>query len=271
MTTENAFQKLLQFFLLPKIQRAEKKIGYKLVFHNLPERFIDGWVSWDETATWKKFGLNIDTGLNYWTIGKPDHGVSARYDRNAPEYQSWLGGYLIKLASGQPWTKEDHFKLAIADQNSWLRTDGDPKPLTTTEGWDFISDGPITIGEYSGTLHEFGCTTHADMDNDYRAMRLRLESFGMAALMNASNPNLRIQGRALVPHSSDNAYELIKLRGYIAIFDIEKDIKLVLYGNGAMVKNGDVETDAFITLKDDLLKAMQSSEVVRINHTTSAW
>ncbi|SRR6266481_6608660 len=260
---ENLLQKLIQLIYAPKLRKTEAGIGYKLAFRNIPDRFINGWVSYDETATWKKFGLDLEMGMNYWTIGKAAHGVSSRYERETPEYQSWLGGYLVKLGSRQTWTPEDHFKLAIADQNSWLRSYGDPKPVTTTEGWKFIPVDTIRLGQFSGTLYEFGCITDSDVGNRDNTLKLRLEDIAIASLFNLSNPNLHVRGGEMRPKISASAYEKLKLHGYIAIFDIEDNIKVVLYGNGAIVHNQAGDTDTFETLKNDLRQAMQLCEIVK--------
>ena len=260
---EQILQKLVQFIFLPKIRKAEKYIGHKLVFGYIPDKYIQGWVSWDETKTWQKYGLKLEKGINYWTIGKIIKGDSSRYDRRDPEYESWLGGYVVKLAANEKWSMEDHFKLAIADQNSWLKTFGDPKPMTTMKNWKFAPVGPIENGPYSGTLFEGGCTTHSDVGSGYNSM-LKFVSLCIAALFNSSNPNLRLKGKMMRPLKHVNSYETLGLDGYVALFDIEERVKVVLYGNGAMVHKKKIDTDTFLALKDDLLKAMQACKIVKV-------
>jgi hypothetical protein len=260
---EKILQKFAQFIFIPKVQRAEKEIGHKLIFRHIPEDFINGWVAWDETDTWQKFGIDLEVGVNYWTMGKIIGGASSRFDRNDPEYQSWLGGYLVKLVSKQDWSVQDHFKLAIADQNSWLRSYGDPKPKTSIEGWKFVPVDVIQSGKYSGTLYEAGCTTDSDVGEGYKKIRPRLESLVIAALFNFSNPSLHLKGRMIRPIRSINPYEVLKLRGYLAIFDVEERVKVVLYGVGAIIPKKEGDVDEFLALKNDLLKAMRSCEIVR--------
>jgi hypothetical protein len=130
--------------------------------------------------------------------------------------------------------------------------------MTTIEGYEFTPLEVIRIGQYSGTLYEMGCTTHSDVGGGYKAVKLRLVSIVMAILFNLSNPSLRLKGSALRPKVSGNSYEMLELRGYIAIFDVEKKVKVVLYGNGAVIPKGEGDTDTFITLKNDLLEAIQS-------------
>lgn len=254
------FAKLVNFILAKKLHKFENKIGYTLHFKNIPDRFINGIVEWDMTNAFKKFGINIEEGSDYWTMGNIVKGISSRFDRNAPEYQSWLGGYLVKLTTKQEWTVQDHFKLAIADQNSWLHTYGDPNPMTTIEGCEFTKVGVINAGSYSGTLYEGGCITHSDVGSGSRSLKLNLESDVIADLFNLSNPKLNIKGSMLRPPLLNTGNETLKLHGYIGIFDVEENIKVVLYGNGAVVD----QTDTFDIIKYDLLKAMQSCEIVKI-------
>lgn len=97
------FQKLVQLFYLPKLRRLEKEIGCNLVFHSIPDRYISAIMSCNMTGTWKNFSLNVEKGLNHFTMGGVANGMSSHFDRNAPEYQSWLGGYTVKLSSDKPW------------------------------------------------------------------------------------------------------------------------------------------------------------------------
>jgi hypothetical protein len=142
------YQKLIQYIYPPKLKKLEKEIGCKLVFQTIPDQYINAIMSCEMTKTWKSFGLEIEKGLNYFTMGKVVERISSRFDRNAMEYQSWLGGYIIKITSEKQWSVEDYFQLAIADQNSWLRWYGDPKPSTTIDGFKPIEIVKIQAGKY---------------------------------------------------------------------------------------------------------------------------
>jgi hypothetical protein len=262
--SKTILQKLTKYVFKPKLQKSENTIGYKLYFRNIPERFVNGLVEWDLTETFKKFGLNVEEGLDYWTLGHIVNGISSRFDRNMSEYQSWLGGYIIKLPFKQSWTVEDHFKLAIADQNNWLHTYGDVSPMTTIEGYKFKKLGAITSGQNSGILYQGECVTHSDVGRGKKSIKFDFETDVMADLFNLSNPELKIEGKMLRSQASDQSYEILKLRGYIAIFNVEENIKVVLYGNGAIVSQKDGDIDTFEIIKGDILKAMQSCEIVKI-------
>lgn len=255
------FQKLAQYIYLPKLRKLEKEIGYMLVFNYIPNRYIPAVMLCNMTRTWKSFGLNVDKGLNHFTMGGVANGMSSRFDRTAPQYQSWLGGYTVKTSSDKPWDFAEHFKLAIADQNSWLRRFGDPNPRTTIEGWKLAEIDKIQLGQYSGTLYEFGCTTHSDVGANHRTPKLLFGIYGMAALYNLANSSLALKPNDFLPKGSDHPHETLDLKGYIAIFDLAPKVKTVLYGCG-VTNNNTFTSDTFEILKEDLLKAMKSCEIV---------
>jgi hypothetical protein len=255
------------FIFLPHIRKVERRIGYKLVFRDIPPRFINGVVPWDMTALWRGFGLNIEAGANYWTIGNIVNGISTRYDRNAPQYQAWLGGYTVKLPPGSSWKPEDHLNLAIADQNSWLTHHGDPHPVSNVEGWGFTRIGDIRAGKDSGTLYESGAISHSDVGNGYGKAwpYFHLASLVMAALMNIARPGLKIKGEMMRPRrASDHSYEDLKLRAYFAIFELENNTHVILYGNGAIVPGKEGDIDTLPVIKEDLLRAMGACEIVEV-------
>jgi hypothetical protein len=254
-------EKLLEKFgcdiYLSKFKKLERAIGCKLIFHKIPDHYINGCVRWDMTETWKRSRLKIERGANYFTMGRIENGSSSRFDKNAPEYQSWLGGYTVRITSKQEWTIKDHFKLAIADQNSWLKLYGDPSPMTSDEGWKFTTVDEMEISGYSGMLYEGGCTTHSDVGSGHHTMKLRLICDWMATIFNLSNPKLKLRGESLRPKTADGSYETVALRGYIAIFNIGENSKAILYANGT--------TDTFLTLKEDLLDAMRAIEIIKVS------
>lgn len=256
---EMILEKMLRYFYLPRLNVLEHEIGYKLVFHNIPADYINGWVSCDMTKTWQKSGLEIEKGANYFTVGHVLHNESSRFDPNSLEYQSWLGGYTLKLKSPQSWTIEEHFKLAIADQNSWLKWYGNPRPTTRTDGWNFTDAGRIQVGQYSGNLYEGGCTTFSDVGIGYKSIKLRLVSVWLAALFNLSNPNLNMSGNELRPQMISKSYEGLNLHGYIAILDLPENVKVVLYGNGFINKTK--HADTFMALKNSFLNSMKSWDI----------
>ena len=120
--------------------------------------------------------------------------------------------------------------------------------------------GKIEVGQYSGRLYEGGCTTHSDVGAGYKTIKLKLVSVFLAVLFNLSNSSLKLKSRALRPQTGENPYESLKLRGYIAILDMEKNVKIVFYGNGFIDEEKNIDT--FERLKDSLLTAIKSCEIV---------
>ena len=110
-------------------------------------------------------------------------------------------------------------------------------------------------------IPEGGCTTHSDVGNSYNFLKLYFASIGMAALFNHSNPHLYLRSKALKPSWAKISYETIKLRGYIAIFDIGENIKVVLYGNGIIISKKDGDIDTFEILRESLLGAIKSCDI----------
>lgn len=253
----NILKKIVEVFYIPRFKKIEEEIGFKIGYKRISNIFIDGLVVCDMTNTWKKFGLKIEKGANYFTMGRVVDGVSTRFDPKAQEYQSWLGGYTVKLEGSQEWTPKDHFRFAIADQNSWLKNwYGDPTPVTTIEGWELIPIDNIKIGQYVGKLYQFGCTTDDDVGVGYKTKKLHIASMWMAALFNISNSNLKLKGNELRPKVSDNKYERLKLLGYIAIFDIKPMIKIVLYANGT--------ENTFDNIKTELINSIKSCDIIEV-------
>ncbi len=257
-------EKFLKVFYLPKLRKLDKEIGCEVVFGKIPDEYINGIVHCDMTKTWKDVGLNIEKGSNYFTIGRVEKGDSSRFDKNSIEYQSWLGAYTVKLGSGENWNARDHFRLAIADQNSWLRWYGDPHPMTSIEDWNLNKVGEVKVGDHTGELFEFGCTTHSDEGKGFHSLKLFFASIWLAAEFNLSNPKLHLKAKALRPTSLKDEYKILKLDGYIAIFNIKENVKVVFYGNGARVHREGHVVDTFEKLKKDLLKTIESAEIISL-------
>lgn len=268
MTIENKIKKIMKFIaniiLLNKLRQAEREIGYKLVFKEIPDLWINGLMRCDMTRTWKKFGLKISRGANYFTVGKTKDDISTRFDFATPQYQSWLGGYTVKLKQGQEWTLQNHLNLAVADQRSWLKRYGDPHPFCDFKEEDCrVIDNSIRLGNYSGTLYEGICTTHSDVGNGFANVWLKLSAVVMTSAFNVFNPALNLRGKTLRPQDKGKSYEILKLKGYISIYDIEKDVKVVLYGVG-VVENDKVRINTFEIIKNEILQAMKSCEIAKV-------
>jgi len=249
--------------ILNKLKQAESEIGYKLVFTEIPDLWIDGIMGCEMTRTWQKFGLKISKGANYFTVGRVENGVSSRFVSEKPQYQSWLGGYTAKLKEGQTWNLHDHFNLAVADQEGWLRRYGDPHSFCEMTEQGSKKIGSIKLGQYSGTLYEGGCLTHSDVGDGFNRIWLKLSAVVMSYVFNAYNPSLNLFGKMLRPQNKGKSYETLRLKGYIAIFDVDKNVKVVLYGNGVTAGDG-VGAETFELIKNDILHAFDNCKIVRV-------
>lgn len=257
------FQKLVEWIYIPTQEKLAKDIGCGLVFGHIPDRYIPAVISCEMTKTWKRAGLAVKKGQNHFTIGKVVKGMSTRFDRTSTEYQSWLGGYTVKLANNLPWSVEDYCRLAVADQNSWLNWYGDPSPFTTIEGWKYKEICKLEISGYRGALYEGGFTTHSDVGLNHDSIRFRFAAHSMAALFNLANRNISLPASALVPITSEFPYERIDGRVYLGIFDIKPDVKVLLYGNGVCVSSQSSRIDTFEEMKSDFIKTMSACEITK--------
>lgn len=222
-------------------------------------------MSCEMTRTWKKFGLNIKNGQNHFTMGKVVNGKSTRFDRTSDEYQSWLGGYTVKLTNYEKWDFKKYFELAIADQNSWLSWYNDSIPQTSIKDFEPLEVGKIELGIHKGKIYEFGCSTHSDVGTKKVTLKLRFATRSIASLLNINNSKLKLTSDNFVPLLSDNLYyksfETLNLIGYIAIFNISKDVRLILYGNGVILSESGKIKNTFIKLKKEILKTMSSCRI----------
>jgi hypothetical protein len=215
------------------------------------------------TRTWKKAGLDIVKGQNHFTIGKVIGATSSRFNPLSLVYQSWLGGYSVKLASNKTWSVEDYCKLAIADQNSWLRWYGDPNPFTSIDDWTYSEAGTIrTVSGHIGTLYEGGFTSHSDIGPNLDTPRSRFASHSLAALYNSANSTLNLTAEMLTPRNNGYPYHQIKGRVYLAVFDVRLGVRVILYANG--IRRRSAPTDTFEVLRNEFLRTMKNCEILEM-------
>lgn len=255
------FQSLVRQFYLPAQDRLANQIGCRLLFRYLPHYYLQGIVRCDMTRTWKRAGLDIAKGQNHFTIGRVVDGVSSRFDPSSIAYQSWLGGYTVKLDSGQTWSVEDYCRLAIADQNSWLNWFGDPNPFTSVDSWEYEEVGKFAVrGGYVGTLYEGGFSSHSDVGPNIRTPRFYFVSHSLATLYNLANPRLSLTAETLTPRSNGFPYHEISGKVYLVVIDVKPRVKAVLYGNGIFRQS--IPTNTFDVLKAEFIRTMKSCDIV---------
>lgn len=227
-----------------KAIRTEKQIGYTLLLHNLKPHWIPSIMTYDMTPVWQKDNLDV-CGVNYFTIGAIQNGMSERFNADSPYYQAWFGGYLVKFANTKPWTIAKHYDLTVSDQKNWLRVYGDKKPYVAVDTPKSKVIGDITINGYNGKLYEGAIWSDTDV--------------GMG---NTYVPFLRKRWDESSPLKS---YQKIYLYGYIAIIEISPSIKAVLYANGAIYTDTKGKKhDTFREIKSELWNLIESVEIKKL-------
>ncbi len=266
MTLEIIFKPLLLLaYFITKIK--ERRLGYSLVFDNLPNTFIQGHVVFEMDQVWQNEGLNA-VGTNYFTFGATNNGLSSRFNADSPYYQSWLGGYIVKFNQNKSWNINDHFLLAKADQNNWLKIYGNNKPKVEIDSKEIDELGEVEISNYRGHLFRGNIFSNTDVGDGKISFYNRLKIAGLAIYFNQSNPSLNIDSSQLIPYPNRDleSYQPIKLRGYIAILNITESVKVVLYVNAAIYtdKNGK-EYDNFKVLDKELLQMIKNINIKASN------
>ena len=243
------------------MRRLEKKIGYRVVFANIPNTWINGLMTLDMEKSWARQGIKA-WGVNYWTIGSlTKDGVSSRYARDEKQYQSWLGAYLVKFKEDREFTLQDHFNLAIADQKNWLEDLADPHPFIEMRAEDVAKSEPIIISGYSGTLYEFsGGPSHSDVGRKVHNLHTKILMALTGSMFDEYNKKLNLTENNFTPSDTSTDYETVILKGYVAIIELEKNTKVVLYGNGTELLDqySNEAKDYTPLLKEDILRAFKS-------------
>lgn len=251
----NTFPSFISALDLKKIQRLEQRIGYRLEFPSIPRGWIQSWCRFDLTRHWKKFGLDIE-GVDYFTMGELENGLSTRFDPKSKQYQSWIGGYLVRLDEPRPYTLQEHLDLAIVDQTDWLRHYGDPQPLCDFTPAGFKNMGTVQVGNYSGTLYEGGGYSHTDIGPRNSRLWLKIATAFTAMSFNLTNPGLHLTSANFIPHRPELSYDKTFLTVRFILVEIEPHIHAVLYANGT--------SDTFESIKDEMLKAITSTSIIKI-------
>lgn len=251
---------LISLYLL-RVRLIEKSIGYRIEFTHIPETWINGLVRFNMRPSWLKNGIRAK-GVNHWTIGSlGSDGVSSRYDRDARQYQSWLGAYLVQFEEKRPFTLQDHFNLAVADQTDWLEDLGDPHPLIEMLAENISQTEQIKINGYPAKLYHFsGGDSHGDVGSRSNNSKSRYLMRASALLINNENPEIEISYKSLIPQNIFSEYENVILKGYVCVVDLSADTYAVLYGNG--VVRG--ERDYFEELQADVLAAFKAVRINRV-------
>lgn len=262
-----AIAKPFAFLSYQKIKKVERQLGYKLDLNQDESKWINGTMIFDMTSVWKKYGFGA-TGVNYFTIGKVNNGISSRFDSDSPYYQAWLGGYIVRFAESGKWTIDDHFHLCEADQKNWLLMYGVKKPIADIN-FDQIINRSFSAGDYKGILYQGGGDSNTDVGDKINKLYLSVLWAGGSYLFKRSNPNFKLSYSSFIPNWNKekrlSPHQIIHLEGYAAIIEIDSKTKAILYANGCSFtdKKGR-KTDTFSQLQTELKEALKKFRIVEI-------
>lgn len=118
------------------------------------------------------------------------------------------------------------------------------------------------IGKYYGEIYDFeNGPSKSDVGKYNGNLRNRIIMSIMASMFNRSNPKLKLNYKNFIPKRSSLDYEKISLNGYIAVLNLDEEVKLVLYGNGATIKDKGKKVDYSRLLKKDIFRAFKHVEI----------
>lgn len=165
--------------------------------------------------------------------------TTSRFDQGSDQFQSWIGGYLIR--SEEKWESlQDSLNLAIVDQYDWLKHYGDPNPGCRLRESSFRNMGEIRVSGYTGTLFEGGGVSRSELVSlNSPGPWLRFVTGFMAESFNLSDPRLRCRGSNFIPVEPASSALEIYIKGYFAVIPLRNGVTAVLYANGAVYRNQD--------------------------------
>lgn len=247
-----------------RIRALEKRIGYSLRFPRIPEAWIQACASFDLSSSWKSAGLNV-TGIDYFTLGTVLWGRSTRFCPGAETFQSWIGGYLVRLNEHRAYSLQEHLNLAVIDQVNWLRHYGDPNPSCDLPATGFQVAGNINVSGYSGNVYVGGGYSHIDIGAGKQGAWQHVAAGVLSMVFNANRVLPQIRAADLMPRTTAEAYARIFLKGIIVIVEIQPNVHAVLYGNGVVLKdrNG-VERDTFELTKERIFEALRATVIAEL-------
>lgn len=248
-------------------EKREKELGYTLEFNHLPQTWIQNIMKVDISKTWKRQGLNA-RGIGLFTIGNIDGRNSTRYQIKSPYFQAWVGGYVFITDDSTEWNKEKIWELPVADQISWLKYYGNKNPRVNIVYESAKELEEIEIDGKKATLYTGDFMSDTDMGNSYALENTLMYAF--AQRFNEDKKQLLIP-EFLKTYWDKNLgideYANIRLRGYIALvtIDEEKNIKALVYANGAIFKDNEGnQYNTFDILKDEFLEIIKNTKFRKI-------
>lgn len=251
-----------------RTKQKEKRLKHKLSLINVNANWIPAFVVFEMDKIWKEMGLDA-IGTNYFTIGSVNDGLSTRYKKDSPYFQSWLGGYIVRFSKKREWTVNDHFQLGVADQVNWLKTFGIIKPEVRIDNKSVKNLGEISISGYEGILYQGNILSNIDLGSKQIPPVYRLFLEGMVYYFNQSNQHLQLKYENVVPKWRENVmlepYQKVILKGYIAILNLPENTKAVLYVNGTEFEDlKGTKYHYFEKAKEALLNSLKQIEIKNV-------
>lgn len=252
-----------------RVKLLEKNLGYKLDFLSLDPHWIESLVLYDMSRLWQRARLRA-RGLNYFTFGRVQHGVSTRFEPASPYYQAWLGGYLVQFETTAAPSLSDCWKLGEVDQDGWLALYGDPQPKTKAHPHSFKPLKDSSWGRYPGTLYQWEAESRADVTAAAPNFIAKQMITGLAHFFNFHRPlKMRVAHFLNRPEAAEvvSPHHPLTLKGYAAIVEVNpgRNLKAVLYANGVIFSDrSGVEHNTFEIIKDNLLKGLTGVRIEKI-------
>jgi hypothetical protein len=260
---DNPLSDIIGHWHARKVRTLEVHLGYSLRFRRIPEPWIQGYASFDLTSSWQAAGLNV-TGVDYFTVGTVVRGRTTRFDSHAETFQSWIGGYLVRLNEDRAYTLQEHLNLAVVDQVNWLRHYGDPSPACELPAAGFQNVGRVNISGYRGTVYVGGGYSHTDIGAATQRTWLHMAARVLAMAFNGNGAEPRVRAANFIPEVTEAPYVPIFLKGIIIIVEIQPSVHAVLFGNGVVLKDRHgMERDTFELIKDRLFETLTATVIVK--------
>ena len=268
MSLLESVTKPVAYLAYQQILGREYEVGYRIELNTDKSKWLGNGIPFDMSSVWKKFGLNA-VGVNYLTVGSSTNNLSSRFDSSSPYYQAWLGGYTVKFTNSQEWALEDHFKLGIADQKNWLHLYGVKSPTVEVDRESVADLREVNISGYNGRFYRGIIKSNTDVGNNYNNLYLSAIWAGGTYFYKRYDPDLVLSYKNFIPRWTDNEplspYQVIDLEGYIAILELAKGTRAILYVNGARFtdKNGNI-IDTFKMSDRSLLEDLKGFKIAKV-------
>lgn len=230
--------------------------GVKPRFGYLPAPWISPMIKQEMNQIWEPLNLK---GMNYFTFAGPKNILAKFVERSnpySPYYQAWFGVYIIKAPQGrerfgfdrEEMDVKELGKLAVYDQNAWLKAAGDPNPLV--RGKHYEKAGKIRLGGIERALYEGAMSSHSDLSGNKESFLIRF----------LGAPLKSTWERDLTPH------HVVTLNGvYCGWYSPEFEVTIVFYGCGSLFRASSGKTyNHFEKIKGELLKMAEGIEFVPV-------